>query len=286
MKPDTLSRSVVQNVLVRPLFVVVFLLIAVVTLLPFAWGLLTSLKPGASIFSYPPRLWGFQPSLEHYVTVFQGPFFRSMLMTIFYSAMSIICGLVVGLMMAYAIKRYRFPGRTALFYLVICGIPLSIGSAALIVPNYVFFSIIKFIDHPYTLIVLFCAYFLPMSVWIIMGGIEGIPVEIEESMIIDGVGRGYIIFNMTPRLCQPSMAAAALFIYIGAWNDFLLGSVMVNSNALKPIQVSIYNYMGYFGREWGPLAASSIAAVIPIMIVFSLLGRLLISGLTEGSVKG
>jgi multiple sugar transport system permease protein len=270
----------------RLVFVLVFVLLAVVTLLPFFWGLVTSLKSANEILAFPPRLIGFRATFEHYVDVFQSGFFRSLLMTVFYCAASIVCGLIVGLMMAYAIKRYRFRGRKFLFYLIVCGIPLSIGSSALIVPNYVFFSILKFINHPYTLVILYCAYFLPMSIWIIMGGIEGIPVEIEESMTIDGVHRAYLIFVMTPQLCLPSMAAAALFIFIGGWNDFLLGSVMVNSNWLKPIQVSIYNYMGYFGREWGPLAASSIAAVIPIMIVFSLLGRLLISGLTEGAVKG
>jgi multiple sugar transport system permease protein len=286
MRHNTTTSWMTKNLLARPFFILVIVLLAVLTLLPFFWGLVTSLKPANEILAYPPKLSGFRWSFEHYVNVFDSGFFRSMLITVFYCAASIVCGLIVGLMMAYAIKRYRFPGRNVLFYLIVCGIPLSIGSSALIVPNYVFFSILKFINHPYTLVVLYCAYFLPMAVWIIMGGIEGIPVEIEESMIIDGVGRAYIIFNMTPRLCLPSMAAAALFIFIGGWNDFLLGSVMINSNALKPIQVSIYNYMGYFGREWGPLAASSIAAVIPIMIVFTLLGRLMISGLTQGSVKG
>lgn len=280
------SGAVLWQNLTKLIFLVVIFGIATVTLLPFIWGFLTSVKTNRDILSYPPKLYGFVLTFEHYVDVFESGFFRSLLITVFYCATSIACGLVVGLMMAYAIKRYRFPGRKFLFYLVVCGIPFSMGSAALIVPNYVFFSSIKFIDHPYTLVILYCAYHLPMSVWIIIGGIEGIPIEIEESMIIDGVNRTYIIFNMTPQLCLPSIASAALFIFIGGWNNFLLGSVMVNSNALKPIQVSIYNYMGYFGREWGPLAASSIAAVIPILIVFTLLGRLMISGLTQGSVKG
>lgn len=278
--------DLIRQIPTKSFFFLVFLSITIINLLPFVWGFVTSVKTNREIFSFPPKLFGFTFSLEHYIQVVQSAFFRSLLMTVFYCATTIACGLVIGLMLAYAIKRYRFPGRRLLFYLVVCGIPLSIGSAALIVPNYVFFSLIKFIDHAYTLIVLYCAYFLPMTVWIIIGGIEGIPIEIEESMVIDGASRGYIIFNMTPRLCLPSMAAAALFIFIGAWNNFLLGSVMVNSNALKPIQVAIYNYMGYFGREWGPLAASSIAAIVPILIVFTFLGRLMISGLTQGSVKG
>jgi len=286
MNSSTRSAWAPTRILTKSFFVTVLLLIAVVTLLPFVWGFVTSVKPNREILAFPPRLLGFTWTLEHYIDVFDSGFFRSLLMTAYYCATSIAVGLVIGLMMAYAIKRCQFRGRKALFFLVVCGIPFSMGSAALIVPNYVFFSSIKFIDHPYTLVVLYCAYHLPMSVWIIVGGIEGIPIEIEESMVIDGVSRGYIIFNMTPQLCLPSIASAALFIFIGGWNNFLLGSVMVNSNALKPIQVSIYNYMGYFGREWGPLAASSIAAVIPILIVFTLLGRLMISGLTQGAVKG
>ena len=286
MSSKRTPELLLKQALMRSLFFVVVLLVATVVLLPFVWGFMTSIKSNREILAYPPKLWGFTLSAEHYIDVFESAFFRSLLVTVFYCATSIVFGLVLGLMMAYAIKRYRFPGRRLLFYLVVCGIPFSMGSAALIVPNYVFFSAIKFIDHPYTLVVLYCAYNLPMSVWIIMGGIEGIPVEIEESMTIDGVKRSYLIFNMTPQLCLPSIASAALFIFIGGWNNFLLGSVMVNANALKPIQVSIYNYMGYFGREWGPLAASSIAAVIPILIVFMLLGRLMISGLTQGSVKG
>lgn len=280
------SERTLQLIITKVSFFIIFIFISILSLLPFIWGLVTSFKSNRDILSYPPKLFGFTLSLEHYITVFRSGFFRSMLMTIFYSAASIICGLILGIMLAYAIKRCKFPGRKLIFYMIICGIPLSIGSAALIVPNYVFFSTIGFIDHLYTLIVLYMAYNLPMSTWILIGGIDGIPIEIEESMIIDGVSRKYIIFNMTPRLCLPSIAAAALFIFVGVWNNFLLGSVMVNSNALKPVQVSIYNYMGFFGREWGPLAASATAAVIPILIVFSFLGKMMISGLTAGSVKG
>lgn len=280
------STLTAKRMVSNAFYFVIFLSIAVINLLPFLWGLVTSVKTNQNIFSYPPRLFGFQLTLEHYVDVFGSGFFRSMLMTVFYSVTCIVSGLIIGLMLAYAIKRYDFRGKKALFYLVICGIPLSIGSAAMIVPNYVFFSSLGFINHAYTLIILYAAYNLPMAVWIIIGGIEGIPVEIEESMTIDGVTRAYLIFNMTPRLCLPSMASAALFIFIGVWNDFIVGSVMVNANALYPIQVSIYNYMGYFGREWGPLAASATASVIPILAVFTVLGRFLISGLTQGSVKG
>ena len=74
--------------------------------------------------------------------------------------------------------------------------------------------------------------------------------------------------------------------FVGTWNEFLASTVMVDNPALRPIQPAIYNFIGYFGREWGPLTASAIIGLLPIIVTFLLLGRLIISGLTKGSVKG
>lgn len=264
--------------------VISFIVIAAINLTPFIWGSMTSFKPIREVLAFPPKFL-FTPSFEHYRNIMRSGFLHSVFISLFYALSAIIFGLVLGLMVAYAIKRYRFKGRIGLFYIIICGIPLSIGSAAMVVPNYIYFSNIGMINKLLTLVVLYTAYNLPMATWIIMGGIETIPVQIEESMIIDGASRAYLIFNMTPRLCLPAMASAALFIFIGAWNEFVASSVMVSSTALKPIQVNIYGFLGFYGREWGPLTAAATAGVIPILLVFTCLGKLLISGLTQGSVK-
>ena len=169
--------------------------------------------------------------------------------------------------------------------IILSGIPLSLGSAAMVVPNFMFFSKLGFINQWFTLPLLYIAYNLPMAIWVMTGGIQGIPASIEEAAAIDGAGRFYIIFRLIPRINLPAIACASLFIFIGAWNEFIVSSVLVSSTDLYPIQVSIYSYLGFFGREWGPLMAASTIGVIPILIVFSLLGKLLISGLTAGSVK-
>lgn len=87
-------------------------------------------------------------------------------------------------------------------------------------------------------------------------------------------------------LCKPAIGAAALLIFIHAWNEFLAGSVMVDSRELKPIQPLLYQYIGFFGREWGPLTAAATIAVLPIFFIYGLFRRLLISGLTRGATKG
>ena len=263
----------------------VFLALAALNLIPFLWGFITSLKSAREVLAYPPQISGFAVSWEHYANIIASGFLQSLKVSTFYCFSAIGIGLLLGLMIAYSLKRYQYKGRKLIFYLVLCAIPLSSGSAAMVVPNYVFFTEIGFSNQWYTMPILYTAYNLPMAIWIIMGGIEGIPLAIEESMIIDGANRLYLIFNMTIRLCLPSLSAAALFIFIGAWNDYVVGSVMVNSTYLKPIQVSVYNFLGYYGREWGPLSASATAAVLPILVVFAFLGRLLISGMTQGAVK-
>ncbi|MDO4549510.1 MAG: carbohydrate ABC transporter permease [Clostridia bacterium] len=279
MKSDNkrLSRGVIWGL---GLVVILF-----VNLIPFLWGAITSLKTAREVMLYPPRFWNFTTSWEHYETVLRGSFSTAIVNSVWYCVFSIVIGILCATLAAYALTRYNMRGKKTVFYLILSMIPLSMGSAAMVVPNYMLFSILRMNDHWYTLPLIYVTYNLPMSVWIMVGGMQHVPYAIEEAAQIDGAGKGYILFRLLPRMCLPTLACAALMIFIGAWNEYTVSSVLVNSQSLYTIQVSIYNYIGYFGREWGPLTASATIAVIPILIVFSLLGKLLISGLTAGAVK-
>jgi ABC-type glycerol-3-phosphate transport system permease component len=213
-------------------------------------------------------------------------FLRSVLNSAFYCAVAMVLGVLVGFLAAYGLQRFNFMFKQPIFYSIVACIPLSIGSAALLIPNYVFMSRLGMIDKWYTLAILFTAYNLPMAVWILRSGVAGVPYEIEESAMIDGCSRPRTMFRMVFRLMLPSVASAALFIFIGAWNEFIVAAVMMNSKSLMPVQVAIYNYLGYFGQQWGPLTAAASLAVIPSLIIFTILGRALVSGLTQGAVKG
>lgn len=265
--------------------VVLFLFVVIVNLAPFIWGLLTSLKPVREVLSYPPKLFGSQVSTEHYEEVFRGTFFTGFRNSLIYSAIAIAIGLLFAMMAAYAMSRFRFRGKKMFFILILSGIPLSIGSAAMVVPNYTFFSSLGLTNQWYTLPIIYVAYNLPMAIWVIMGGLESVPVQIDEAAKIDGAGNWRILFGLVVPLSLPSLASAALFIFLGAWNEYVVSSVLVSSASLYPIQVSIYNYMGFYGIQWGPLCAAATTAVVPTLAVFAILGRMLISGLTAGAVK-
>jgi ABC-type glycerol-3-phosphate transport system permease component len=263
----------------------VFVFLLVMNLVPFLWGLSTSLKAAGEINSYPPKFIASPVTTEHYLTVLRSNFTKALLNSLFYSAITIVVCILCASIFAYAFTRYSFVGRKIIFYLILCGIPLAMGSAALVVPNYLLFSYMNIVNKWYTLPLIYIAYNLPMACWIMIGGMENVPVSIEEASVVDGAPKWYIMLVLVPRLCLPSIASAALMTFIGAWNEYVVSSVLVSSTAFYPIQVSIYTYLGYFGREWGPLMASSILAMIPILIVFTFMSRLLISGLTAGAVK-
>ena len=263
----------------------IYTIIIVVNLLPFLWGFVTSLKETAEINVYPPKFIGFNANWKHYATVLDSNFPIALRNSILYSMFSILVCAVCSVMFAYAFTRHRFKTKKLFFYLILFGIPLSMGSAALVVPNYLLFSNVGMVNKWFTLPLLYIAYNLPMACWVMIGGMDSVPVAIDEAAEIDGASKFYIIFSLIPRLCMPCLACSALLTFIGAWNEYVVSSVLVSSQRLYPIQVSIYTYLGYFGREWGPLMSSALMAVIPILIVFTFLGRLLISGLTAGAVK-
>jgi multiple sugar transport system permease protein len=265
--------------------VFLFCLLLILNLSPILWAGLTSFKPLNVIFEFPPRIFGFRPTLEHYINVAHNQFFRAMRNSFFYSVGAIVCGLILSLFAAYGFQRYQFRLKRLLFFFVVAGIPVSVGSTALLIPSYLIFSSIGLTNKWSTLIILYTAYNLPMGIWIVKGGIERVPVEIEEAAMIDGSSRFFILFRMMPVLIRPSIAAAAMFIFIASWNEFIASMVMIDSPSLRSVQVVIYNFLGYYGQEWGPLTASAWLALVPTLLVFTFLGKLLISGLTQGSVK-
>lgn len=264
---------------------VAFVALVVLNTVPILWGVLTSIKPTRTILVFPPKIFGFQATLEHYVRIIRSGFLQSLWVSVFNSSFSIAFGVFLAILAAYGFDRYQFRFRKGLFFFVVLGIPLSIGSSMLLIPNFLYMSRIGLVDTRFTLVLLYTTYNLPMAIWILKGAFEAVPTEIDEAAMIEGASELYILWKLVVPLSKPALAAAALFIFIGSWNEFIAASVMVNSPNLRPVQLAIYNYLGYFGREWGPLTASATFALVPIIIVFVRLGRLLISGLTSGSVK-
>lgn len=259
-------------------------IVAVVALFPIVWGLSTSLKPANRILEYPPRVIPDPPTLEHYATLLATGITRYLLNSALISALTVALALLIGAMGAYALARYKFHGRrfTLLSIIAVMSIPLP----SLLVPTYVFLAEIGILNTRTALVVLYTAYQLPIVVWVLFGYFQTIPVELERAAFIDGYSRFAVLRKIVLPLSTTGLIAAGLFVLTFAWNDFVVALVMTSSDEIRTLPIAIYNYLGYYGREWGPLTAASMVSIVPVIVVFVIFQRYFLSGVTGGSVKG
>ncbi|MEM8539715.1 MAG: carbohydrate ABC transporter permease [Pseudomonadota bacterium] len=271
----------------RHIVTLLFILLALVlSLAPIILGIAASLSSPAETVVYPPRLLPSELSHEHYSTVFGNGLWLSLRVSLVYASVTVIFALLLGSITAYGLDRFRFGGRGLVLFVILSGIPLATGAAALIVPTYRLATWVGLTDTVAVLPIVYVAYTLPLVAWVLKAAMETVPQELDEAATVDGAGPLRILFSVVLPVMKPAIGAAALFAFVGAWNEFISGSVLVDSPLLRPIQVAVYQNIGFFGRDWGPLLASGVVAILPIVIVFIFFGRLMIRGLTGGALKG
>lgn len=258
--------------------------IVCVALFPILWGLSTSLKPSDRILEYPPEFVPSTPTLEHYFFLFETGIARPILNSLVVSFFSVALSLILGTLGGYALARFEFRGRglTMLLIVAVMSIPLP----SLTVPTFIMLALIGLNDTLVGLIVLYTAYQLPITVWILYGYFRTLPRELESAAMIDGYSRLEVLRKIVVPLSGPGLIASGLFVLTFAWNDFVVAVAMVSSAENRTLPLAIYNYLGFFGREWGPLTASAMVATIPVIAIFVFFQRYFLSGMTGGSVKG
>lgn len=268
----------------RAVDAVVLAIIALTALFPIVWGLSTSLKPISKIMEYPPRLVPDTPTLEHYARLLDAGIGLNILNSTLVSFLTVALSLIVGALGGYALARYEFRGKKTVMFAIIS--VMSIPLVSLMVPTYTFLSTLGLLDTRAGLTLLYTAYQLPITVWVLYAFFQTLPQELEHAAMIDGYSRIEVLRRIVIPLSKPGMVAAGLLVIIFAWNDFVVALVMTSSEEIRTLPVAIYNYLGYFGREWGPLTAGAMVSIVPVIIVFVIFQRYFLSGMTGGSVKG
>ncbi len=263
---------------------VVNAVIALFALFPILWGLSTSLKPKDEIVAYPPRLLPSAVTFEHYMRVFNDSVGHYILNSTIVTAAAIVLTLAAGALGGYALARFQFRGR-GMAMVFIVGV-MSIPIASLLVPTYSTLSVLGLLNTRTGLVLLYTAYQLPIVIWTLYGYFLSLPVELEQAARIDGYSSSRVLWRIVLPLSKPGLVAAALFVAVFSWNDFVVAVTMTSSESVRTLPVAIYNYLGFYGREWGPLLAASIISIIPIVAGFLFLQRYFVSGLTGGGTKG
>ena len=262
-------------------FLVIF---AVATVFPVVMVVKKSLSAGqefALTLSPIPE----QPTLQHFRDVVGHPLFlRQLLNSLVASLGTTIVGVFLACTAAYAFSRFRFPGHRG-FLLIFLVVQMFPGSL-LMIPLYVLMDKLGLLDQVLGLVLVYSTTAIPFCVWMLKGYFDTIPKELEEAARIDGASRFRIFYGIVLPLSRPAIAVTALFSFMTAWNEFILASTFTSKERAYTLPVVLQHYVGEHTTEWGHFAAGAILVSIPVMVLFYILQKHLVAGLTAGSVKG
>lgn len=259
-------------------------LLMVFVLFPFAWMLSISMKSPAEQFKVPPTLLPSVPTLKNFLSVFEHPFFlNSFMNSLIIAAATTFVVICVTVISAYSFSRIRFPGRKTFLSIIILSqlFPL----AAIIVPIYIVMSKIGLINTYLSLIIAYLSFTVPISVWLLRGFIAGIPPELEEAAMLDGCGRLQAFWRIILPLSKPGIAATAAYVFFVSWQEFMFALTFITDEAKRTLPVAILDFIGQYETNWGNLMAASILVCLPVFVIFMVLQRQMVAGLTKGSLK-
>ncbi|MET9341456.1 MULTISPECIES: carbohydrate ABC transporter permease [unclassified Nonomuraea] len=256
-------------------------LIAFVFLFPYLVMLLTALRPQASLreAAYLPSSFEWSNLLNFWT----GGLADNLLVTLKVAGGSTLLVLLVALPAAYYSARHNFRGRTAFLILVL--ITQMFQPTAMLVGIYREFFQFGLVDSTWSLILVNGGFNLAFAVWILNAYFASIPRELEEAAFMDGNGRFGALFRITLPLAMPGVITALIFTFIAAWNEFVVALTLTTSPEKQPLTVALNSFIGQYSVDWQNLFAGSVIATIPVIILFALIERKVVGGLTAGSIK-
>ena len=254
-------------------------------LAPFLWIVTTSLKGNEDYFTFPPVWIPTEPSLVHYKGLFTRGngwlYFKNSLVV---STMSMAAALLFSVPTAYSIARFRFGGGFFSNFLLLLR---TMPAIALVIPIYVLYSKLGINNNYFGLILLYTVFYIPFAVWLMIGFIRDVPIEIEEAALIDGCSHLQALLRVVIPIVLPGLAVVALFAFITTWNEFLFAVILTGAETkTMMVLVSSYTTGSPTDTFFGEASASVVMGILPAFLVAFALQRYLVKGLALGAVKG
>ena len=259
-------------------------LYAIFTLVPFYSMAVLSLHQGGSAtgaftFLPIPLTWA------HFDALINGAGFGAYVRNSFVVALgTVACAVPIAILTGYGLCRFRLAGRHV-FMLVLLTTQF-VPPAMLIIPLFIIFKQIGLLDTLLGLVLVNSTFELPLTAILMRGFISGIPVELEEAAMVDGCTRFQSVVRIVIPLLRPGIVAVASFAFVGAWNNFLFALFLINDQDLYTVPVGLSYFLGEYNVDFAALAAGGVIAVLPVVLVFALIQRYLVGGLSVGAVKG
>jgi multiple sugar transport system permease protein len=256
--------------------------LALLTVAPFLWMVLTSFKEIGDILTYPPRWIPSRFVIDNYLNAFQAaPFGRYYFNSMFVAVAVTIGQMVTCSLAAYAFARLTFRGRDALFY-VFLGTMMIPGQVTMI-PGFLMLHWLGWIDTYAALIVPGLAS--AFGTFLLRQFFMTIPRDIEDAASIDGCSRFGVLWRIILPLSRPALATLAVFTFMGVFNDFLWALVVTSSDEMKTVQLGLAIFRDRYQTDWGQLMAASVTATLPILLFFFAAQKYFIRGITLSGMK-
>ncbi len=261
------------------------LLVALVVT-PFLWMLVGSFRPTYEHMQLQGQsLWIENPTTENYHRLFaEYDFARYFLNSTFVATVTAIFATSISAFAGYSLARFRFPGRGLAGFLILT--TQMLPAVAIIIPLFIWFNQFGLIDTYWALLIAYNAFAIPFSTWMLRGFFSSIPPELEEAAQVDGASQLSAFLKIVLPLSAPGLLATAIFSFILAWQEFLFAVTFTSRADLRTLTVGIASMRGKDVIDWGLLNAGVIVTTIPLAILFVLVQRYLVQGLTAGAIKG
>jgi multiple sugar transport system permease protein len=241
------------------------------------------------VFAFRPRgstsLLPWPITFDNFATVWNdlsfAVFFKNSLMV---GVASLVMTTVVALAGGYALARYEFRGRTPFMIGMLC--TQFIPGAMMLIPLFEIFRTLGLVDSLWSLVIAETVFQLPLSLILLSGFIRNIPVELEQAAWVDGCGRLRGFFAVVLPLLRPALVAVGSFAFVHSWNNFLFALMFINDQEKFTVPVGLAYTLGEFSVDFGALAAGGVVAAVPVVLVFAVIQRYLVQGMSAGAVKG
>lgn len=255
-----------------------------IMLFPIAWMIVTSFKPPEEIFVRPPILLPHNPTLQGYEFAFSRALMTALANSLIIAGGSAAIATVTGALCAYGVSRARFRGRSTFMTLLLASLGLPIP--LLMLTLYLMFSSGGLLNTHICLILSHTAITVPVVVWMLKDFFDALPPDMEEAAFIDGASLYTCFWRIVVPMTTPGLAAAAIFVFVTSWNEFIFGLTFTNSNAVRPLPAMIsLVFLSEFQYRWGDAMAAAILVTIPVMVLFVFFQRYFVQGITAGAVK-
>ena len=277
-------RAVGDSPATRTLIHIVLIMACIISIYPALRVVSVSIRPGNRVLSTDLALIPKGATFDAYVSVVRDKDFLLWVWNSFFITVTTsFIGVVIASTSAYGFSRWNFPGRNA--GLIALLTTQMIPAPMLMIPLYILAYKLNLINTWRGLVIAYSVSSIPFSIWILKGYYDTIPIELEQSAMIDGASRMAAFYKIILPLSMPSLAIAFLFNFTSAWNEFLLARIMLQKKEMLTWTLGLRQIQGQFQTQWAQFSAAAIMISIPVMVLFFLSSKWLVSGLTLGSVK-